>query len=416
MKGPSAQSAVSGVSQLIGLTGRTGAWKGPGPETGEKNRSGVMVGHDLRFMQGLNGAVRNACVGGGSGTGLRHGHGAGHGEIGFVLAGGISADIIFAAQGMSSMIDRNRVPDKDWHGPRLRIGAVSYLNSKPLVHGLPGQVAGSDLILDYPSRLADELARGRLDVALIPSVEAFSDCDYEVVSDACVATHGAVHSVKLFSRVHPGAIRSLALDEGSRTSAALTRVMLEERFGVRPQLQSLPMGASLDDCQADAVLLIGDRAMFSPVEHFHTIWDLGEEWVQWTGLPFVFAMWTARKSSLAERAASGLSAARDAGLAAIEQVAQAGAGQLKLPYEMVHHYLTRNLHFRLGPAERSGLRLFQELAARHGLAGAAPVAFQVDRLPREFAAPIPAPAATPVPAPAATTTATSSAVSQPVSR
>ncbi|SFJ54433.1 menaquinone biosynthetic enzyme MqnA/MqnD family protein [Planctomicrobium piriforme] len=274
------------------------------------------------------------------------------------------------------MIDRQRTPHMDRHGQRIRIGAVTYLNSKPLIEGLSALCPFADLVLDYPSRLADDLARGRLDVALIPSVEAFSDPDYEVVSDACVSTRGEVFSVKLYCRVHPGEIKTLALDEGSRTSAALTKVMLEERFGVTPKLQSLPLGQSTASCTADAVLLIGDRAMLPPQEDFHTVWDLGDEWVRWTGLPFVFAMWVARKDCALQSVPTQLSAARDAGLLHVEEISKRGSEQLHLPYDMVYRYLTRNLHFKLGPAERAGLRLFQELAASHGLAGATPLSFR----------------------------------------
>ena len=178
------------------------------------------------------------------------------------------------------MIDRTRASQMDFQSTRTRIGAVSYLNSKPLIEGLADRCPDADLLLEVPSRLADQLNDGQLDVALIPSVEAFSNPDYEIVSDACVATHGPVHSVKLYSRVHPGEIRRLALDEGSRTSAALSRIMLDERFGVRPELERLPLGCSVSETSADAVLLIGDRAMATPEERFHTIWDLGEEWVE----------------------------------------------------------------------------------------------------------------------------------------
>jgi len=127
-----------------------------------------------------------------------------------------------------------------------RIGAVSYLNSKPLVEELERLLPNADVSLDYPSHLADALAAGRIDVGLVPSIEAFRDPDYQILSDACVATRGPVHSVKLYSRVHPGFIRSLALDAGSRTSAALARIMLHERFGVVPELQPLPLGSSVE--------------------------------------------------------------------------------------------------------------------------------------------------------------------------
>lgn len=276
------------------------------------------------------------------------------------------------------MIDRNRALYMDGQGRQLRIGAVSYLNSKPLVEGLAELCPEADLVLDYPSRLADGLAHRRLDVALIPSVEAFSDPNYEVVSTGCVATHGPVFSVKVFFRTHPGAVRTLALDEGSRTSAALARVMLDERFGVQPQLQKLPFGKSAEETEADAVLLIGDRAMSSPREQFPFVWDLGEEWVSWTGLPFVFAMWIGRKDAELGDLPARLNAARDLGLLHLDEIVQRESSAMDLPSEMVRHYFTRNLHFRIGKAEEMGLRLFQELAARHGLAQSSPLTFRTD--------------------------------------
>ena len=255
------------------------------------------------------------------------------------------------------------------NGKTVRIGAVSYLNSKPLVEDLSGLLPTADVSLDYPSHLADDLAAGRIDVGLIPSVEAFRDPDYEILSDACVATRGPVHSVKLYSRVHPGFIRSLALDEGSRTSAALARIMLHERFGVTPELQPLPLGKNVEHSDADAIVVIGDRAM-KPVEQtFDIVWDLGEEWAEWTGLPFVFAMWVGRSgTSFGEEIVSRLAESRDLGVSRFETIATREAAKLGIPVEAAEKYLKENLHFRLGSAEQSGLRLFQQLAVQNGLA------------------------------------------------
>jgi chorismate dehydratase len=258
----------------------------------------------------------------------------------------------------------------------IRIGAVNYLNSKPLVEDVTQLVPDADFRLDYPSRLADELAAGRLDVALIPSIECMRAPNYEIVSDACVATRGAVLSVKLYSRCPLGQIRTLALDAGSRTSAALTKIMLHERFGVRPSTMPLPLGSSIEDTPADAILLIGDRAMLPPRESFAAVWDLGEEWLNWTGLPFVFAMWVARSdesahianSSEMDRVATMLSEARNRGVARIPQIAQREATKLGISTDLAENYLKHNLHFCLGSAEQNGLRLFQELATQLGLA------------------------------------------------
>jgi chorismate dehydratase len=249
----------------------------------------------------------------------------------------------------------------------VRIGAVSYLNSKPLIEGLPELTADARVLLDYPSRLADDLAGGLLDVALIPSIEYFGDPDYRILSDACVAARGSVLSVKLYCRVPPGSIATLALDEGSRTSAALARILLAERFGVFPEIEPLPLGHSADSTSADAILLIGDRAMHPLQERFEAIWDLGEEWFGWTGLPFVFAMWVARDGSDLGDVEQALNRARDRGVERINDIAAREAPLLGISEEVAADYLTNNLHYRLGSAERNGLALFHKLAAKIGL-------------------------------------------------
>jgi chorismate dehydratase len=250
---------------------------------------------------------------------------------------------------------------------QMQIGAVSYLNSRPLIEGLEGLLPSANLVLDYPSRLADALSNGQLDVALIPSIEYFRRPGYEVISDACVAARGEVLSVKLYCRVHPGQIRTLALDEGSRTSAALTKVILAERYGVIPKTEPLRMESTTTDSSADAVLLIGDRAMHSPEESFTEVMDLGQFWYDWTGLPFVFAMWVARREVNTEGVDEALSQARDLGIANVADIAREEAPRLGISESLAHNYLTRNLHYHLTSAERSGLKLFSELAAQHNL-------------------------------------------------
>src|ERR1700722_10190163 len=138
-------------------------------------------------------------------------------------------------------------------GGAVRIGAVAYLNSKPLIEGLADLLPEAELSLDYPSRLAEDLEAGQLDVALVPSIEVLRHPEYEIISDACVATRGPVMSVKLYSRVALGEIQTLSLDAGSRTSVALTRIMLAERFGVVPRLEPLPFERSVASTSTDAV-------------------------------------------------------------------------------------------------------------------------------------------------------------------
>jgi chorismate dehydratase len=253
---------------------------------------------------------------------------------------------------------------------RLKIGAVTYLNTKPLVYRLQQFAPQVDLSFDLPSRLADYLAAGKLDVALIPSIEYFQDPAYAIVSDACIACRGPVLSVKLFCRVPAREIRTLALDEGSRTSAALIRILLKEKFQLEPRCEPLPMGAAWNEAQADAVLLIGDRAIHSPPGRFAEVWDVGDQWCRWTNLPFVFAMWVARAEVDVREVEFALAEARDCGVANLEHIADAEAAPLGLTTPQCLAYLRDHLHFYLGARERQGLQLFYRWASELGLAPA----------------------------------------------
>jgi chorismate dehydratase len=165
-------------------------------------------------------------------------------------------------------------------------------------------------------------------------------------------------------------ITSLALDEGSRTSAALARILLAERFDRRPRLEALPIGRSIDDTTADAAVLIGDRGMHHVPGRFAFVWDLGAEWRAWTGLPFVFAMWIARTDSDLDRLSSLLETARDEGLGRFDEIARQEAPRVGLPAAECAAYFRDNLRFHLGTREQQGLERFYRLAERHGLAPA----------------------------------------------
>jgi chorismate dehydratase len=254
----------------------------------------------------------------------------------------------------------------------FRIGAVSYLNSKPLIHHLGEVLPEARLTLDLPSRLAADLHRGQLDVALIPSIELFRSpaADLAIVSDACIACRGPVWSVQLLFRKPPAQVRTLALDEGSRTSAALAQILLLDRFGIRPQLEPLPIGAAAETARADAVLVIGDRALRGWGSEFCEVWDLGQQWCQTTGLPFVFAMWVARPVAGLPQLAAGLEAARDAGVQAARTIAAQQAEHYGLSVEACAGYFEKHLHYRLGTGEQRGLELFYQRAAAVNLAPA----------------------------------------------
>ncbi len=179
--------------------------------------------------------------------------------------------------------------------PKIRVGAVNYLNTKPLIENLTAFAPNIELSLEVPSKLAEQLHDGDLDVALIPAIEYFRAGSYSIVPDIAIASRGPVLSVTLFSRVPWQRIRSVALDEGSRTSSALTQVLLKHRYQVDVAIQPLPLDADAERLDSDAVLLIGDRAMRACLPGFAHAYDLGQEWFDWTGLPFVYAVWAVRE-------------------------------------------------------------------------------------------------------------------------
>ena len=253
---------------------------------------------------------------------------------------------------------------------RICIGAVTYLNARPLIAALAELDPRLEIVIDYPSRLADALAAGQLDVAMIPSIEYARHPEFSIVSDACIACDGPVRSVKLYGRVPVEDVHTLALDEGSRTSAALARIMLRERFGVTPQLLSLPLGAELSDTPANAVLVIGDRGMAPVGGVFEFVWDLGEEWSRWTGLPFVFSLWVARPGVDLRGVERTLATARDVGLTRLTEIARREAPLIGIPEADCLSYLRDHLEFRLGKRQRQGLERFFALAGRLGLAPA----------------------------------------------
>jgi chorismate dehydratase len=253
----------------------------------------------------------------------------------------------------------------------LRIGAVSYLNAKPLYHRLDLHAPDVRLSMDYPSVLADRLASGDLDVALIPSVEYLRGVDrgYEILPGFAIAASGPVRSVKLFSRVPFAKIRRLALDEGSRTSQALCRVWLASAHGVNPpQIEPLPMGVPAEESTADAVMLIGDRAMRDPSGSFLATVDLSEAWNGMTGLPFVFALWVARAGVNLGDLPERLALAKADGLAHAGELAAEHGPRLGLDRMVCVDYLTRVLSYDLGAPEIAGLRRFAREAAALGLA------------------------------------------------
>jgi chorismate dehydratase len=253
----------------------------------------------------------------------------------------------------------------------VRIGAVSYLNTKPLIFGLEKSIGvHNDLSLELPSRLATNLASGAIDIGLIPVIEYFQHPDFRIVSDAVIGCQGPVWSVRIFFRCDPFKVKTLALDEGSRTSAALSKVLFHARYGFVPNTIPLSMTDDPIKSSADAVLVIGDRAMHPETYRpaFQSDWDLGQIWYEETGLPFVFAMWVARNDSFAtEQWRSTFEETRDEGLKHIREISTQAAGRYKLTLEQCQDYLTNYIRFFLRTEERAGLAEFRRRCESLGL-------------------------------------------------
>jgi chorismate dehydratase len=250
----------------------------------------------------------------------------------------------------------------------VRVGAVNYLNTKPIIEGLENLAPHFRLSLDLPARLADQLANNELDVALIPVIEFFRGQTYGLIPGVAIGSRGPVLSVTLFSKVPWPQIRSVTLDEGSRTSAALTELMLRQRYQIEAQFEPLPIDRSFEGLKTDAVLLIGDRAMRACLPGYEYAYDLGEEWTDWTGLPFVFAVWAVREDLDPEELAPYFQAAKQLGLQRIGPIAAREAPGLDLDPGFCRRYLTNIVRYDLGQRELAGLSLFYERASALGLA------------------------------------------------
>jgi chorismate dehydratase len=255
---------------------------------------------------------------------------------------------------------------------RVRLGAVRYLNALPLLHGLHG-AEDLEIVRWAPSRVADALHEGRVDVGLIPSIE-YARGAYAIVPGVCIGSRGRVRSVCLLHKGPRQQIRRVALDASSRTSAALLKVLLAEDS--RHEVEYLTLEPELDAMLdvADAALLIGDLALEldRPLKRL----DLGEEWAARTGLPFVYAFWAGPRGALSPAEVLRLQAAQRSGLANLAGIAHSfalgAAGPSAAREERYLAYLRDNIAYGLGEAELRGLREFYHRAARIGLIEAVP--------------------------------------------
>jgi len=251
----------------------------------------------------------------------------------------------------------------------IRLGAVTYLNARPLVYGLE-RSDRFQLRYDIPSECARLLHARQIDVGLIPSIEYLrGTAAYALVPGPAVTSRGPVASVAIYTRRDPADIRTIAMDTSSRTSVALATVMLRHRFGVTAE--AVPMAPDLDAMlvAADAGLIIGDAALFLDYEFAGARKiDLGAEWTAMTGLPFVYACWTGWPDALTRGDVAVLQRARDEGVAQSDAVAAAYYPEDTPRQAAARRYLRDNIRYVLGAEELEGLKTFYRYASELGLA------------------------------------------------
>jgi chorismate dehydratase len=261
----------------------------------------------------------------------------------------------------------------------IRVGAVSYLNARPLVRGLERWPDRFNVRYDLPSRCASLLHAGDIDLGLIPSIEYLGG-DYRVVPGVGVVSDGPVASVAVFTRVPVAAIRTIALDTSSRTSVALVKVLCARYFHVAPTFVQAGPDLPAMMAAADAALLIGEPALLAEYEllGLDKI-DLGSAWKDMTGLPFVYAFWAGVPGVLSPADVQRLQLARDAGRRDSDEVAAQYFGGDPSLQAFGAAYLRQHIQYDIGDRERAALERFFTLAAEVGAAPAArPLRFYLD--------------------------------------
>jgi chorismate dehydratase len=261
---------------------------------------------------------------------------------------------------------------------RLRISAISFLNTVPLMWDFEHGTAGAEFDISYtlPSSCAAELCAGTADIGIIPAAAYAQIPDLAIIPGVAIAARRPVRSILLVSKVPIENIRTVALDTSSMTSVALTKVLFERWLGGGRTFT--PMGPDVDVMlrHHDACLVIGDTAL--QVDRFkYLTLDLAEEWLRFTGKPFVFAFWAIRRAALTHAPAdlaTVFQTSRNHGVQPenITSIANSWAGRVGLSEAEVRSYLTENIHYQLDSGCREGLQLFYRYAAECGALPVAP--------------------------------------------
>ena len=249
----------------------------------------------------------------------------------------------------------------------VRLGAVDYLNVRPLVYGLENEPRVT-VRYDVPSVCARLLMEGQIDLGMVPSIAYADRPDDRIVPNMCIGSDGPVASVALFTRVPLDRVRAIAIDSSSRTSALLTRILCERRFGIMPAFLTHEPDLHRMLRVAEAALLIGDHALFvDAAEHDAEKIDLGAVWTEMTGLPFVWAFWAGPTSPESASIAPLLQEAAERGMSQTDTIAQEYCRDTPELVPIARAYLRENLMFRLNERAIEGLTRFYDEAVDLGL-------------------------------------------------
>jgi chorismate dehydratase len=261
---------------------------------------------------------------------------------------------------------------------RLRISAISYLNTAPLMWDFRSGHPAFDISYTVPSKCAAELAQGSADIGIIPAAAYASIPNLIIIPGVAIASRRAVRSILLVSKVPLDEVRTVALDSSSLTSVALVQILFAKWWGGNAHFAAADPDLPAMLAQHDAALVIGDTALQVDCSRYIT-YDLAEEWIRFSGKPFVFAFWAIRQVVLdsfsdQSRITAIFQQSRDNGLKpeSLDEIASEWAGRLNLTADDVKSYLTKNIHYDLDRECLEGLGLFYQYAGECGILPAPP--------------------------------------------
>lgn len=259
-----------------------------------------------------------------------------------------------------------------WIGKTIRVGYSPVISHLPVTfcfeqtaqeNGIPVEVF-QESMEDVRQKFFDD----ELDLAFVAMTDYFQRPESYISSDVCICSEGLVRSVLLYGRVQqPYQIKTVALYPTSETFVLMTKILLAERFDIHPEFIYLDEKEKWELSNADAVLLVGTRALKQPSrgDSFSFVWDMGQRWSQWTGIPFIYNFWLAKDKTLGRFMAPTLSQTRDKGVENLNVLAYQESRRFGIDPEYCQDYFSSRLSFRLGGRQRKGVEIFCRLAKKH---------------------------------------------------